>query len=65
MTLRKIDFDKIRDACHVTNGQLRCDACNKRIASKIRTGTYEPKYPFCPWCGAPVSVDAQRLRGVL
>lgn len=61
MSVRLFDFEKLRDACHVANGQLRCDACNHRLRTRGCVEYYEPMYPFCPWCGAPVTVEAQTL----
>lgn len=46
---------------HVVGSQLRCNACNQRIRTRL-AGYFEPMYPFCPWCGAPVTKDAERLR---
>ena len=53
--------DKLHDACHVANGQLRCDACNHRLRTRGKVDYYIPMYPFCPWCGVPVTVNAQML----
>ena len=53
--------DELRDACHVAKGQLKCNACNHRIRTRICPEYHEPMYPFCPWCGAPVTVEAQKL----
>lgn len=47
--------------CHVANGQLRCDRCNHRLRTRMHTDIYELMYPYCPWCGAPVSIEAQEL----
>jgi len=47
--------------CHVANGQLKCDACGHRLKTRMHTDIYEPMYPYCPWCGAPVTVEAQEL----
>lgn len=49
-----------KDACHVVNRQLKCDACGTRIRSDRLRGYSVPFYPFCPWCGAPVTVEAQK-----
>ena len=51
--------DKAQPKCHVTNGQLKCDRCNHRLRTKAYTD--RPFYPYCPWCGNPVSVEAQEL----
>lgn len=47
-------FTELEDACHVVNGTLRCDKCGHQIPTKRHTDFYQPKYPFCPWCGAKV-----------
>ena len=52
---------ELRDKCHVVNGQIRCDECGKRIPTRHPCDFYEPKYPYCPWCGASVTVEAQMV----
>lgn len=62
MTATLFESERLRNACHVSNGQLRCDACNHRLRTVSRVDTYEPMYPFCPWCGAAVTVEAQTIK---
>ena len=47
-------YRELEDACHVVNGRLLCDSCGHRIPTKAHSEFYQPKYPFCPWCGAKV-----------
>ena len=38
--------------CFVERGQLKCGTCHHRIPTKPHSRYYEPKYPYCHWCGA-------------
>lgn len=55
------DKPKLLPACHVDRYQLKCNACNHRLRTRVPSSYYEPMYPYCPWCGAPISVEAQEL----